>query len=45
VLAGLRGEIPQVGSRQRLLSVGLIAMGGLNALTGLAMIVRGAGWL
>jgi hypothetical protein len=45
VLAGLRGEIPQVGKRQRLLSVGLMIVGGLNAMTGLAMVVRGAGWL
>jgi hypothetical protein len=45
VLAGLRGEIPQVGKRQRLLSVGLMIVGGLNAFTGLAVIVRGAGWL
>ena len=45
VRAGLRGEIPQVGKHQRLLSVGLMVLGGLNAFTGLAMVVRGAGWL
>ena len=44
VLAGLRGEIPQVGKRQRLLSAGLIVVGALNAFTGLAMVFRGAGW-
>jgi hypothetical protein len=45
VIAGLRGQIPQVGRQQRILSVGLMTVGGLNVLVGAAMLVRGAGWI
>jgi len=45
VIAGLRGQIPQVGRQQRILGVGLMTVGGMNVLVGVAMVVRGAGWI
>jgi hypothetical protein len=45
VLAGLRGEIPQVGRQQRVLAVAMMAVGGVNVLTGAAVVAHGIGWL
>jgi hypothetical protein len=43
--AGLRGEIPHISQEQCLLGVALMAVGGVDLLADIAMVVHGAGGL
>jgi hypothetical protein len=45
VMAGLRGEIPQISKEQCLVGVALMMFGVVNLLTDIAIVIRSAGWL